>query len=168
MRNTAEKKCPIKITYKSDVRKKCLDRLTQLRAPVPATWFLKPENTILSGPDTLLKYALEDIIFSAEFSESNDRADFINDILRLTPEKVVDIARVTIGQYHNRTYCKLKQFRLTGSNFGIVLQAIQRNSYPPSLYKRLSGGYNLEKVLLQLPLIHVLKMLTKLNIFFSL
>jgi hypothetical protein len=151
MRNTVEKTCPIKVTYKSDVTKKCLELLTQLKAPVPATWLLKPENTILFGPDTLLKYALEDILLSAEFSESNDRADFICDILRLSSKKVVDIARGTVGQYSNRTYCKLKKFRLTGSNFGIVLRAVQRKSYPPSLYKRLLGAYNLEKVVLQLP-----------------
>ena len=31
--------------------------------------------------------------------------------------------------------------RLTASNFGLVIAAIRRESFPPSLYKTLTGGY---------------------------
>ncbi|KAL2104337.1 hypothetical protein ACEWY4_001205 [Coilia grayii] len=35
--------------------------------------------------------------------------------------------------------------RLTASNFGLVLAAVRRNSYPPSLFKTLLGHYNLRQ-----------------------
>ncbi|CAL8319098.1 unnamed protein product [Arctogadus glacialis] len=38
-----------------------------------------------------------------------------------------------------------RQKRITASNFGLVLAAVKRKSYPPSLFKTLLGQYNLKQ-----------------------
>lgn len=47
------------------------------------------------------------------------------------------------GFLYNRTAYRKK--RVTASNFGLVLKAVKRNSYPPSLFKTLLGQYNLKQ-----------------------
>ena len=44
---------------------------------------------------------------------------------------------------------RLRKGRLKANNFGVVCKAVERNSYPPSLFKRLLGlgQFDLSKVM---------------------
>ena len=47
----------------------------------------------------------------------------------------------------NPHWLMYRKGRLTASNFGVVIKAVNRNSYPPSLFKRLLGEYDLSRVM---------------------
>ena len=77
--------------------------------------------------------------------------------IQVTKEQRTWVAEKTKDQLQNHFWGRYKRFctvvptpRLTGSNFGKVLQAIERNKhtgrpFPPSLFKSLKGEYNLQK-----------------------
>lgn len=39
-----------------------------------------------------------------------------------------------------------RRYRIIASNFGLILNAIQRKRYPPSLFKKLIGTYKLDGI----------------------
>ncbi|XP_046557352.1 LOW QUALITY PROTEIN: uncharacterized protein LOC124266603 [Haliotis rubra] len=82
---------------------------------------------------------------SAGYIQALCKRTFLAKTLLLSPEKVKTIASATSGQRSNPMWSIVRRHRITSSNFGFILRAIQRNSYPPSFWKRLSSPYNLEK-----------------------
>lgn len=55
-----------------------------------------------------------------------------NDVLlniKVTYEEILAIAEATIGQRHNPLWHEMRLGRITASNFGIVIAAVQRNRY---------------------------------------
>lgn len=118
-----------------------------------AKWLLESEPEPVEDDDRYEEMNLEYIFFSSEFENASDHRTFLS-TLHLDEEKIVEIAKATIGQFKNRTYSMLKKFRLTASNFGLVLAAVHRNSYPLSLYQRLLGGQNLDRVCWQFDTIY--------------
>ncbi|CAL8371998.1 unnamed protein product [Gadus morhua 'NCC'] len=49
------------------------------------------------------------------------------------------------GNAEDKALMAYRHKRITASNFGLVLAALKRNSYPPSLFKTLLGQYNLKQ-----------------------
>lgn len=60
---------------------------------------------------------------------------FLSNIFNLDFNKIKDVAAATNGQTMNVLWCNIHIFRLTSSNFGLVLRAFNRNRYPPSLFQ---------------------------------
>ncbi|KAJ8928938.1 hypothetical protein NQ314_018437 [Rhamnusium bicolor] len=106
------------------------------------TWLLGPEPTTVLN---LITY-VEDFIFSEAYFAAGDKQKCFLEKMKVSPEQIKKICSVTVGQYKNENWLICRKNRLTGSNFGAVLAAISRKKYPPSLYKRLTGFYNLENI----------------------
>ncbi|KAM7300318.1 hypothetical protein ISCGN_020882 [Ixodes scapularis] len=62
---------------------------------------------------------------------------------QITDEDKNTIQEVTVGQSKNASWSLFRKYRLTASNFGLVLYSCRRNTYPPSLFKKLFGEYDL-------------------------
>jgi len=130
------------------VRNKLRNKFERIDRFVAAKWLLESEVVSVEDDDNYDDLNLENILFTLEFESTPDRREFLS-ILSLDENRILQIAQDTIGQWKNRTFCMLRRFRLTASNFKIALTAVRRNSCPPSSYKRLLGGYNLDKVILR-------------------
>ena len=142
----------IRISFPPELKDYVRDSLTRgferITHPAAAKWLLGiDEPGVLSTEDNDYDdQDLERILFTNEFYNAEDRVQFLSSILSLNESKIEEIAKATTGQTQNRLYCILKKFRLTASNFGVILSAIRRKKYSPSLYKRLLNTYNLDKV----------------------
>ena len=64
----------------------------------------------------------------------------------MSPEDRGRIEELTRGQRTNSNWFLYRRGRITASNFGAVLAAEKRGSYPDSLHKTLVGSYCLEGV----------------------
>ena len=106
-------------------------------------WMLGPE------PKTAVKNvnepeSIEDIL---EIFMS-DKNRFI-DMCKVSQEQIAWVAQNTKDQRKSLLWGRLRRLRLTGSNFGNVLDAYNRyhkngTAYPESLFKLLKGEYNME------------------------
>lgn len=111
--------------------------------PIPITFFLQPEPANIEiNP----KLVLENVIFSEQFASTCDKKKFLTEFCVLSEKEILQISQDTLGQFDNIQYCNYKQYRLSASNFGIILKAIKRNSYPKSFWERLTNAYDLNKV----------------------
>lgn len=105
---------------------------------IRAKWLLEEESELLEDDDYYEDKNLENIIFTVDFKESLDRRQFLS-MLAVDEREILEIGEATVGQFKNPQFCILRKFRLTSSNFGVILSAAKRNKYPPSLYNRLLG-----------------------------
>jgi len=64
----------------------------------------------------------------------------------MTEEEIKSLASETIGQHLNSMWLIKKRYIITASNFGLILNAIQRNRYPPPLFKKFFGAYKLDGI----------------------
>nr|XP_042902790.1 uncharacterized protein LOC122270229 [Parasteatoda tepidariorum] len=87
---------------------------------------------------------MEEILFSKE-NAPFDSASFLEKA-KLSPEDISSIEMETRGQSSNWKWARYRKFRLTASNFGFVIKAMKRNSYPKSLFTRLEGSKDLSKI----------------------
>ena len=109
----------------------------------PFRWLLSPEIDDTSDPraPSLIEELLP--IFAS------DPSSFLGNV-KVSKEQQEYVAEKTKLQRKSR-YCGIyRHLRLTASNFGIVLKAIDRKEntgrpFPPSLFKSLTGEYNLER-----------------------
>lgn len=62
---------------------------------------------------------------------------------QITDEDENTSQEVTVGQSKNASWSLLRKYRLTASNFGLVLDSCRLNTYPSSLFKTLFGEYDL-------------------------
>lgn len=107
------------------------------------SWLLKPEpkpEAILCIPD------IEEIILSEQYMLSDDKAQYLSENCKLQYQDIIKIEQLTRGQHQNENWHVARKHRLTSSKFGLVLSALKRNKFPPSLFKNLMEGYNLSKV----------------------
>lgn len=112
------------------------------------SWLLKPEA---SNDLQKLIPSIEDIVFSKDYLEATDKSGYLQSQCYLTDEKIVEIANATVGQHKNELWLITRKMRLTASKFGSALDACERNmrqgrKFPPSLFRSLLEGYNLERV----------------------
>ena len=66
--------------------------------------------------------------------------DDLVESLKVTPEKVMLVAEMTIDQRDNPLWMDARQRHITASNFGRIASR-QTEDYPPSLLKLLLGDY---------------------------
>ncbi|KAK7907110.1 hypothetical protein WMY93_015722 [Mugilogobius chulae] len=113
-----------------------LDRFTGLG------WILSPES-----PQTFDQHVktFDWILASSSYGDAEDKALHILSSLAVSPQEKEAIERATVGQAENALWMAYRKKRLTASNFGFVLAAVKRKSYPPSLFKTLLGQYNLKQ-----------------------
>jgi len=133
---------------KKIVRDSLKDGFERISFPVSAKWLLGDEPEFLKSIEDEFYDTkdLEKILFTREFENAEDRQEFLSTLVSVNEMEIEKIAEDTVGQMNNWLYCVLKKFHLTASNFGVTLSAIRRNTYAPSLYKRLIAAYNLNKV----------------------
>ncbi|KAK5642077.1 hypothetical protein RI129_008244 [Pyrocoelia pectoralis] len=112
------------------------EELASFGGAVGFTWLLAP-NVPSKNKDIAVNIA--GLIFSSAFQNNQQKCDYFKNKVKLSEEKILQIFELTTGQSKNPLWLTVKKFRLTASNFGAVLNACRRNSYPPSLYKRLTG-----------------------------
>lgn len=62
----------------------------------------------------------------------------------MTEEEIKSLALETNGQDLNSIWLIKKRYRITASNFGLILNVIKCNRYPPSLFKKLIRNYKLD------------------------
>ncbi|KAK4887515.1 hypothetical protein RN001_003786 [Aquatica leii] len=53
---------------------------------------------------------------------------------------------MTIDQFENPMWLIMRKHRLTASNFGRIIKAAKSSKFPPSLFKSLTGSYNLNGI----------------------
>lgn len=113
--------------------------MTELRellkgSNTPLEWILAPEeNNQETNDDLIKKFSIKPLL---EKSHSRDKF-FENCMLSDSSKRLLESA--TRGQSNSTVWLSLRQYRLTASNFGIIIRAIEKNSYPKSLIKRLLG-----------------------------
>ena len=108
----------------------------------PMQWIVGPEPPE-STSNPLAPYLIEDLV--EDFI--NDRSAFVYKV-KVSHEQIQWLANETIGQRNSILWGQYRKLRLTGSNFGHVIQSCQRrmrgdNPIPPSLLKKLRGEYQL-------------------------
>lgn len=108
--------------------------LGMFKNAVGFTWLLRDEPTMFNQI-----VDIEEIVFSNEYLQATSKLSFLETTLKLSDEKIKEICQKTIGQSSNETWLIARKNRLTSSNFGVILSAIKRNRFPPSLFKRLTG-----------------------------
>jgi hypothetical protein len=105
-------------------------------------WKLSPEPVAVPLPVALF----DTVLVSPAVLQAADMTSEIVVQMQVNPQQIEQVAALTAGQRSNHHWGMYRRGRLTASNFGAVLQACSRKSYPPSLFKKLFGGYNLDKV----------------------
>lgn len=128
-----------------DLKKLCFEKLKLSNHIVGFSWLLKPEP-INHSNDIVHLLPLESVLFSKEFECAIDKREFISNLFKLDQNKIEKIATYTNGQSENIKWSLYRQYRITASNFHKVLKCINRNKFPPSLFKTLLGNYNLNSV----------------------
>ncbi|KAK4882472.1 hypothetical protein RN001_005791 [Aquatica leii] len=112
--------------------------------PTGFSWLLSPDPIINSSDYETPN--IKNILFSKEFHLTKNKNEYLKQKLALTLDAVLKIKDITIGQIDNPLWLITRKNRLTASNFGKVLRAHRRAKYPPSLFKTLSGTYNLHVI----------------------
>lgn len=114
------------------------DKLNNYGGAVGFTWLLKTE---ISQDAPNLLPDIGDIIYSAEYLEAEDQVQYLTSVLAVSEEKIVEVSTATEGQSSNVNWLLTRKHRLTASNFGQILAAIKRESYPISLFRTLTGKF---------------------------
>ncbi|XP_031333375.1 uncharacterized protein LOC116182925 [Photinus pyralis] len=132
--------------HHSTTRELTDDEIAMFRAQLQKTgtavgfsWLLSPEPV----SEGSLLVNIEDFLFSAEYLSATNKVEFFANKLQVSSETIKTVSGNTIGQSQNENWLTYRTNRLTASNFGAVLAAVRRQSYPPSLFKRLTGFYNI-------------------------
>lgn len=110
-------------------------RLCEENLNCPMRWYLHKEPE--THPTNHHFADLGELMKTEAFQE--DPRKFISEELTplLTDDVVTSIADSTFLQFENELFCKLRQYRITGYAFGDLINARERNSYPPSLFDKL-------------------------------
>ena len=110
--------------------------------PCPFQWITGPEP-IVPVKDSVAPPSIEDLL--QVFLEDED---LFVEKCKVSNEQIVWLAENTTMQRKSQLWGQHRRLRLTGSNFGEVIKACQRNAmqsrpFPPSLFKKLMGEYSL-------------------------
>ena len=106
-------------------------------------WMLSPEPAATSKSELEPK-CIDEILHVFV----TDKSSFI-EMCRVSHEQISWVAKNTADQRNSILWGRLRRLRLTGSNFGKVIVAYNRNAqkntpYPESLFKSLKGEYRME------------------------
>ncbi|XP_030758040.1 uncharacterized protein LOC115883769 [Sitophilus oryzae] len=89
---------------------------------------------------------IENILSSDEFVNASEKIKYLKEKCAIDDAHIEYIAEITTGQSQNEKWFLLRKHRLPASNFGTILAACQRNRFPDSLFKTLTGSYSPEGV----------------------
>ncbi|CAL8323792.1 unnamed protein product [Boreogadus saida] len=103
--------------------------LSQLGRLTGIGWILSPET-----PRTLPIKTFEGLVTNPDYAEAEDKALHLLSSFVVTNREKQQIERATVGQAKNALWSAYRQKRITASNFGLVLAAVKRKSYPPYLF----------------------------------
>lgn len=122
------------------------DKLCTLQ-PVGFRWILRPEpeHTLFRRSNIYLP-EISTILCSREFVVAVDRTYFLKEKMKLSVSSIIKVAELTTGQTSNANWYNIRKYRLTASNFGKVISAINRNKFPPSLFTALSEQKDLSGI----------------------
>ncbi|KAF5296945.1 hypothetical protein FQR65_LT10096 [Abscondita terminalis] len=112
--------------------------LNTFGSTITFTWLLRDEPQ----DGGLVIPAVEDKIFSANYITSTDKRQYLLQKMSVTSDKIKEIADATVGQSANENWLTYRKNRLTASHFRIAIKAINRNKYPISLFRQLTGDIN--------------------------
>ena len=88
-------------------------------------WILAPEPS----PSAVTKIvAVEDLLYSQEYLEEDNKTHWLQTQLLTSPESVDEIAELTSGQRNNMLWTVARKLRITSSVFGPVLKAIEQDT----------------------------------------
>lgn len=112
------------------------------------TWIFKSDP----GPKTYesrcskLLIKIDDVLKSEEFKTATivERRHILITKLKLDWHKIKAIAGCTVEQAKSTDWHNARKNRLTASNFGFILSAIQRKSFPKSFWDRLTGKFKIQ------------------------
>lgn len=106
-------------------------------------WIFKPDEGPAAHHSRTSQHIvnIEELMLQTEFinGTSAEKKSFITNKLALSDSQIKIIAEDTTGQSSSFNWFKARKYRLTASNFGNVLAAINRNSFPKSLWSSLLG-----------------------------
>lgn len=109
------------------------------------TWLLKEDKGATSQQSKTTQFLLnvEDLILETEFVNGTnyERQQFLTRKLMLSEEKIKIIAEETTEQSRSNDWVTARKHRLTASNFGKILGAVNRNSFPKSFWQSLLGKF---------------------------
>ena len=108
----------------------------------PFQWIIGPEP-VVPVEDSIAPPSMEDLI--QVFIEDKD---LFVEKCKVSNAQIAWLAENTTMQRKSQLWGQYRRLRLTGSNFGEVIKACQRNAiqnrpFPPSLFKKLMGEYSL-------------------------
>ncbi|XP_077075129.1 uncharacterized protein LOC143726028 [Siphateles boraxobius] len=101
-------------------------------------------KNVVNYTHTLPIKTFDGLVTSPGFVQAEDKALYVLSMLAVNDQEKQQIEEATVGQAKNASWFAYCKKRITASNFGLVLAAIKRKSYPPSLFKTLLGQYNLK------------------------
>lgn len=118
------------------------------------TWLFKSDP----GPRTYqsrcseILVKIDVVLNSQEFKTKTivERQNFLATNLKLDWNDIKIIAEDTIGQTKSANWHIARTHRLTASNFGLILSAIKRKSFPKSFWERLTGKFKSKYIFLTL------------------
>ncbi|CAL9699739.1 unnamed protein product [Knipowitschia caucasica] len=134
----------IKRPVTQEDREWALSSLAQLDRFTGLGWIIAPELPQTFDPSHHIK-TFDGLLASSSYGDAEDKALYMLSSLAVSPQQKEAIERATVGQTKNALWMAYRRKRITASNFGLVLAAVKRNSYPPSLFKTLLGHYNLKQ-----------------------
>ena len=86
---------------------------------------MSPEPAVVSMPVPLV----EDLLMSEGYIHADSPLTWLRRSLIVGKEARDTIQGLTVGQRCNPLWCQMRRMRVTASNFGVVLSAIERNRY---------------------------------------
>lgn len=113
-----------------------------LCGPTHMKWLMSAEPGI---PDDIVP-DIEKLLFSMEYNLSSNKTEYLLTHLKLEERKIDEVANMTIGQFENPMWLIIRKHRLTASNFGRIIKAAKSSKFPASLFKSLTGSYNLNGI----------------------
>nr|CAI5832638.1 unnamed protein product [Callosobruchus analis] len=119
-------------------------KLSVFDGSVGFSWLLSEESNQEGNSESPSIVDIESLIFHEDYVTSANKLRYFEDHLKVDDEYVKQIAQQTIGQQSNPRWLLARKNRLTASNFSAVIAACKRQRFPPSLFKRLLGTYNME------------------------
>ncbi|VEN48783.1 unnamed protein product [Callosobruchus maculatus] len=116
-------------------------KLSIYKNAVGFCWLLKDDPKVV---DEILD--VESLVFAEDYLKAQDKEAYLIDKLKMDQHKIENVALKTTGQAENDMWLVARKNRLTSSNFGAILAAVNRNKYPPSLFKKLTESYTLDGI----------------------
>ena len=117
-----------------DDRSFLYQRLSSLSRFTGQWWLMSPEPAV-----DLHRGTFGSAKFSRRYNSVSDQVSLVREHFKQTEEERAIIAQATSGQRNNPLWMQYKKMRLTASNFGMILSAIERNRLLESMFKTLMG-----------------------------